>query len=213
MSRLPVRRNFDVVASAEYIKQLSRDLIAKKREKMQRNEKTEVDIISVALQSGGFTDEDLVNQMMTFLAAGHETTASAMTWALYALCEHPEIQTRLREEIRANLPSIHDASVDVSALQIDKLAYLNAVCSEIIRCYPFVPLSPKVTEKDTTLLGVKVPKDTALAVPVEALNRDPKLWGPDADQFNPDRWLGGDNALTGGAPNNFAMLSFSAALQ
>ena len=63
MSRLPVRRNFDVVASAEYIKQLCRDLIAKKREKMERNEKTEVDIISVALQSGGFTDEELVNHM------------------------------------------------------------------------------------------------------------------------------------------------------
>ena len=92
-----------------------------------------MDILSVALESGGFTDENLIDQLMTFLAAGHETTASAMTWAAYLLAKHPEVQTRLRAEIRENLPSISDTDTTVSSVDIDRLPYLTAVCNEVLR--------------------------------------------------------------------------------
>lgn len=64
IKRLPVKRNADLNGASVYIKDQCRDMIAKKRAKMSKKERTDVDIISVALESGGFTDEDLVNQMM-----------------------------------------------------------------------------------------------------------------------------------------------------
>lgn len=75
---LPLKRNHELNAASSYIKQVCRDLIAKKRTTLSEKGTGEVDILSVALESGGFEDELLVNQMMTFLVAGHETTATAM---------------------------------------------------------------------------------------------------------------------------------------
>lgn len=69
LSRLPVKHNSNINGASETIKQTCRDLIAKKRENMAEKERTDVDIISVALESGGFTDEELANQMMTFLVS------------------------------------------------------------------------------------------------------------------------------------------------
>ena len=171
--------------------------------------KEDLNITSISVASGVFPHTELVDNGMLFLTAGPNSTGTAIEWALYELGRRPAMQTRLREEIRAGLGTANDG-VDIGS-KLASLPFLNAVCSEVIRCYPFVPLSPKVTERDTTLLGVRLLKDTPLAVPVEALNRDPALWGADADDFNPERWLGdGDRALTGGASSNFAMLSFGA---
>lgn len=78
LSRLPVKHNSNINGASETIKQVCRDMIAEKRKEMAEKERTDVDIISVALESGGFSDEELANQMMTFLV---RTTAQTMlTW-------------------------------------------------------------------------------------------------------------------------------------
>ena len=121
-----------------------------------------MDILSVALESGGFTDENLIDQLMTFLAAGHETTASAMTWATYLLAKHPEVQARLRAEIRENLPSISDTATTVSSLDIDRLPYLSAFCSEVLRYLSPVPLTVRVAARDTSIQGQFIPQGTQI---------------------------------------------------
>ena len=78
LKSIPNKRNQEIVEAQEFIKQTCRDLIKEKRQAMEEK-KSGLDIISVALESGGFSDEDLVNQMMTFLVAGHETTATSLT--------------------------------------------------------------------------------------------------------------------------------------
>ena len=207
MSRLPVKRNFKVVAAAEYIKQLCRDLIAKKREKMARKEKTEVDIISVALESGGFTDEELVNQMMTFLVAGHETTATAMVWAMYLLSKHQDIQKKLRDEIRSKLPSLDS---DITAADIDSCQYLHAVCTEVLRLWAPVSLTLREAAHDTSIQGQFVPKGTNVILAPWAINASTHLWGPDALEFKPERWLDVDGKANnkGSAASNFSFLTF-----
>jgi cytochrome P450 len=86
---LPMKRNDDLNHATEVIRSTCRQLVRSKKEKLEKGELTDVDILSVALESGAFTDENLVDQLMTFLAAGHETTATAMTWAIYMLCLNP----------------------------------------------------------------------------------------------------------------------------
>ncbi|ETS87699.1 hypothetical protein PFICI_01527 [Pestalotiopsis fici W106-1] len=211
IKNLPVKRNNDIESAAKIIKSVCRDLVVEKKEKLARKELTDVDILSVAIESGGFSDEDLVNQLMTFLAAGHETTAAAMTWAVYMLSRYPEMQKRLREEVREHLPSA-DVDQDVDSLQIDRLPYLNAVCNEVLRYYPPVPLTVRQTVRDTSILGHHIPKGVRVILPPAAINLDKEQWGPDAGEFNPDRWIPKDetdkSAASGGATSNYAYMTF-----
>lgn len=205
---LPLKSN-DVMRDAiRTIKKVASDLIASKRAKLEKGDRTDLDILSVAIESGNFTDDDLVNQLMTFLAAGHETTASAMAWATYLLVTHPDVQTKLREEIRANLPSIDDESAQITSQDIDKLPYLNAVLNETLRIFPPVPLTLRETTSDTTIQGQLVPASTSVVICPWAINTSTALWGDDAKDFKPERWLGPGRMNTGGADSNYAVTTF-----
>ena len=205
---IPASHNNTVTGAAEIIKKVSRQLIHDKREDLRVQEKrTDPDILSVALESGGFTDEELVNQMMTFLVAGHETTATSMTWAMYLLCQNPEIQTKLRQEIRAHLPSV-DSEDQMTAQVLESCPYLHAVCNEVLRLYAPVPVTLREAKSDTSILGLPVPKGTTIIVPAWSINKSIALWGADALTFNPDRWMGPGKAGNGGAESNFAFMTF-----
>lgn len=205
LEKLPIERNGQMFEAQRVIRSVSRDIIRQKKAKMEKNEKRNVDIISVALESGGFTDENLVDQMMTFIAAGHETTSSTLTWAIYELCRQPKIQSRLREEIHANLDSLDESP---EAAKLDNLPYLHAVCNETLRHNSPVPLTLRDTANDCTIANTFVPKGTTIILSPVAINLSTELWGPDAAEFNPDRWMGPGRANTGGAESNYAMLTF-----
>lgn len=213
VTRLPVRRNEDVQEAAKVIRSVCFDLIREKKEKLARKELTDVDILSVALESGGFSEDNLVDQLMTFLAAGHETTASSMTWAIYMLCLHPGVQARLRQEVRERLPSIDDGAASVSSLDVDHMPYLNAVCSEVLRYFSPVPMTLREAAVDTTIQGQRVPKGTRIVMAPAATNKDTALWGPDATKFNPDRWMpkheGDKSAASGGSSSNYAFSTYT----
>ncbi|KAK8048549.1 cytochrome P450 [Apiospora phragmitis] len=211
-NRIPVKRNDDIALAARTIRAVCSDLIQEKRGKLARKEPTDVDILSVAIESGSFSDSELIDQLMTFLAAGHETTASAMTWAIYMLCLHPEVQSRLRQEIRENLPSMDSDSSTVSSLDIDHLPYLNAVCNETLRYYAPVPLTVREPMVDTVVMGEHVPKGTRVIICPWAINYSTELWGADAAVFNPERWLAkdehGNNKNKAASASNYAFLTF-----
>ncbi|OIW35254.1 cytochrome P450 97B3 [Coniochaeta ligniaria NRRL 30616] len=214
VNMLPIKRNSTVGHASAEIRGLCADLIASKKRRLAAKTLDDHDILSVALESGGFTDENLVDQLMTFLAAGHETTATAMTWTIYMLCLHPEMQDRLREEVRSRLPSLDaDATAaPVSALDFDHMPYLNAVCNESLRYHPPAPMSLRVSAVDTTICDQHVPKGTRVMIVPLAINRSRELWGPDAGEFKPDRWLpyfeGDKGAASGHAASNYAFLTF-----
>ena len=203
---LPVKRNDDVVAASNIARNTARQLIKLKQKRLDGNEKLHPDIISIALESGGFTEDQLVDNMMTFLAAGHETTASAFSWALYMMCQHPKVQIRLREEIRSHITSLDDSIDDV---KIDGIPYLHAVCNEALRYYAPVPITLRDAAHDTTILGQFIPKGTKIVVAPWAINLNKALWGEDAEEFNPDRWMAPGATNSGGAVSNYAFLTFS----
>lgn len=203
---LPIKRNDSIAAASSVIQRICLELIKEKKVRLEKGT-TEKDILSVAIQSGSFDDLDLVNQLMTFLIAGHETNASALSWAICMLGAHPDVQKKLQSEVQSHLPDPRDDSVSISANEINSLPYLNAVCNEVLRLYPPVPLTIRVAARDTTLCGHFIPKNTTIFIPPWAVNTDTTLWGPDAGTFNPDRWLGTGKA-NGGAESNFSFLTF-----
>ena len=208
LNNLPVDRNSKVQAASDVAKNTCRKLIEQKRLRMANKEPMQPDIISVALESGGFTDDQLVNNMMTFLAAGHETTASAFTWAVYQLCQRKDVQSRLREEVHAHISSLDNPDQPITAEVIDNMPYLHAVCQETLRLWAPVPLTIRDTAQDTSILGHFVPRSTKIILAPWAINHNTALWGADAGEFNPDRWMALGQANAGGAVSNYAMLTF-----
>lgn len=214
---LPLPRVWKVSKATKHLRQVCRELIADKQKKVANKEDSGVDILSVALRGNLFSDDELVDQMMTFLSAGHETTAASLVWALYLLAKHPDVQDRLRKEIRENLPSPDAASTGagIASTDVDGLPYLNAVCSEALRTNSPVPATIRVAMENTTVAGQYIPKNTIFALPIWAINTDPQVWGEDAAEFRPERWLtpeqGGTskvNAGSGGATSNYAFMTF-----
>lgn len=213
--RLPFKRNGEIEAAAQTIRNICHQLIQNKKTKLARGELKDKDMLSVALESGAFSDSNLVDQVMTFLAAGHETTATAITWAVYMLCLNPDVQSRLRAEVRERLPSPEDP-VEVGSDIIDTMPYLNAVVNEILRYYPPVPLTLREAAVPTSILGQHIPKGTRILLIPWATNYDKAYWGDDADKFLPERWLPGVEGResrekwvgNGGAESNYNHMTF-----
>ncbi|KUL89225.1 hypothetical protein ZTR_03650 [Talaromyces verruculosus] len=217
MNLLNIKQNDSIAAATKVLTDVSRRLIKDKRDEKAQDSKERVDrsvrrdILSVALDSGNFTDNMLENHLLTFLAAGHETTATSMTWAIYALCLYPHVQRRLREEVRANLPvgaTSGANGVPVTAELVDSLPYLHAVCNEVFRVYPPAGLTRRVAAKDTSILGQHIPKGTSIAISMRAVNISKELWGEDAFVFDPERWMKPNQANSGGGATNFSFMTF-----
>jgi cytochrome P450 len=129
------------------------------------------------------TDEQIIDNLGTFLLAGHETTAKALTWTLYLLARSPQWQERVRVEVAAVA-----GGRDVTADDIPKLAVTQRVLKEAMRLYPPVPAMTRVNLEATELGGIDLPQPALMVIPVFALHRHHGLWN-DPDKFDPDRFL------------------------
>jgi len=165
------------------------------------------------LKSKAYTGPDgecsMRDQMMTFLAAGHETTATSMIWAIHVLSlpENKHIQSRLRAEIHAAFPSGLPTTVTYD--QISSLKYLSHITSEVLRLYPPVVVTLRIAAEDTSLNGSFIPKGTTIILSPFAINRSVALWGADAEEFRPERWAGGEDG-SATMESNYGFLSFLA---
>ncbi len=128
------------------------------------------------------TPKELRDELMTLLLAGHETTATAMTWALYWVHRHPEVLEKLRQEW-ATLSDPQDV------MAVLKLPYLNAVCNETLRINPVGMLTfPRRTSRAVSLGGVTLDPGTVVVGSIYLAHRREATY-PQADRFNPDRFL------------------------
>jgi cytochrome P450 len=93
---------------------------------------------------------------------------------------------------------------------LKQLPYLNGVIQETLRLYPTVPLTMREALRDTRVGDQFIPKGTELVVSIWMINRSPELWGPDAGEFRPERWISADGKpnLHGGAKSNYDFLTF-----
>ena len=128
------------------------------------------------------SDSALRDQLVTFLLAGHETTATTLAWAFAETLESPDVRARLLEELAALGP-------DPAPEEIVKLRYLDAFVLETLRCHPILPeFFRKVVADDCDFRGHLLPKGTCLAGNILMIHRDPELY-PDPLTFRPERFL------------------------
>ncbi|KAJ7352448.1 cytochrome P450 [Mycena albidolilacea] len=142
------------------------------------------------------SDEEVIGQIPTFLLAGHETTSSAIAWALHSLSLNQEAQTKLREEVLA-------VSSDSPTMEeLNSLIWLECVVRENMRLHAPVVFTTRMAMHDDVLpLGkpyidqngrmhdsLPIRKGQIVHIPILAVNTDREIWGPDAEEFKPERW-------------------------
>ncbi|SMX29701.1 putative bifunctional P-450/NADPH-P450 reductase 2 [Pelagimonas phthalicica] len=138
---------------------------------------------------------ELRDNLLTFIVAGHETTALTLAWSLYLLAFDQEVQDKARAEVQTVLSGRSASGEDVA-----QLPYIRQIVDEALRLYPPAGMVSRTALAKDTLCGREIlPGDTVI-LPIYALHRNHQLW-EDPDRFDPDRW-------SGDKPERYAYLPF-----
>ncbi|MGB3654596.1 MAG: cytochrome P450 [Rivularia sp. (in: cyanobacteria)] len=159
-------------------------LISDRRAESDQNRE---DILSLMMSAryedgGAMSDEELRDELMTLLFAGHETTASALTWAFYWVDYLPEVREKLLKEL-------NDLGENPEPGLVAKLPYLTAVCQETLRIYPIaINGFPRIALNPIEVGGYKLPKDTWIIPSIYMAHHREEVY-PQSKQFKPERFL------------------------
>lgn len=131
--------------------------------------------------------DELRDEIKTFLAAGHETTATWCYWVVFALMKYPDVQQKVYEDICKHAPSNNNEMITLDAME--PMTYFEAFMKEVLRFYAPIPRMFRLNEKEETFRGWTIPPKTMIAIPVLMLHRSEKYWDK-PEEFLPERWLG-----------------------
>ena len=185
-------RDLSVVLKVRKLREMLLELIEARR---RRRDDEHFDFLSMymaATDKDGvqFSDEELLDELMTLIVAGFETSANTLNWVWYLLAGHPDVAARLLEEIARILPGV-DAVTQTNAAA---MTYTQQVLEETLRLYPPVWLFTRRSQEDDEITDYDVPPGTDIYLSPYILHRSETHW-PEPDRFDPDRF-----ALVDGKP-------------
>ncbi len=128
------------------------------------------------------TDQQLRDEAMTFLLAGHETTALALSWTWYLLSQHPKVEQRLQQELQQVLSDRTPRAEDLA-----RLPYTEKVAKEAMRLYPPAWSLARTAAKECEIGGYRVPAGANVVMSQWIMHRDPRFYTY-PEEFDPDRW-------------------------
>ncbi|KAF8518583.1 cytochrome P450, partial [Gautieria morchelliformis] len=150
------------------------------------------------------SNEEILAQLTTLFLAGHETTSSTITWALYELSRHPDFQTKVRQEIKVTREqAAQRGDHDLSIADLDSMTCLLALMKETLRYHPIVPglvrlagrddviplAIPQKTRAGEFIISIPVNRGQRIVISIAGYNRLKSLWGDDANQWRPERFI------------------------
>jgi cytochrome P450 len=179
---LPGTPYHKAMQSAEKLNTKIREMITQKR-----LETNATDVLASLVQvrdegGSGLTDDELVGHTFTLYVAGHETTANALTWSIFLLHQHPDILSKLLEELDGNLKGS-----DPSLENLASLSLLDGVIKESLRLLPPAGIGVRITSQTCELGGYTIPKGTNVFFNQMITHRLPELYD-EPDRFKPERW-------------------------
>ncbi|TNN43955.1 Sterol 26-hydroxylase, mitochondrial [Liparis tanakae] len=186
---LPVWKRF--VAAWDYLFKVADRLIQQKMEDIQQkvhlDQSVEGAYLTHLLLSDQMTVTEILGSVTELLLAGVDTTSNTVSWCLYQLAQHPQIQEQLYQEVMSVCPG----DTLPGSEDIGRMPYLKAVVRETLRMYPVVPGNARVTVDSEIVVGGHLfPKDTLFHLCHYAVSYDEHIY-PDAHAFLPQRWLRG----------------------
>ncbi|XP_052206776.1 cytochrome P450 704C1-like [Diospyros lotus] len=194
-----LKKNIQIIDSFVY------ELIRSKRDQMKNGDlhRGKEDIVSRFLLESEkdpekMNDKYLRDITLNFMIAGKDTSANSLTWFFYMLCKHPFVQEKIAQEVREaigaadreNISMMDELGNRLTESALENMQYLHAALTETLRLYPAVPLDAKSSEKDDVLPdGFKIKKGDGVNYMTYAMGRMRYIWGEDAEEFKPERWL------------------------
>lgn len=142
------------------------------------------ELLDLLKEGGGLSDDELRDEVLTLLLAGHETTAASLAWTFVLLSRYPAARERLENEVDAVL-----GGRDPRAEDVDRLPWTRAVLSEAMRLYPPAWTLERDAVEDDDIAGVPIPAGATLAIPPYLLHRNVEFW-PNPEGFQPERFMG-----------------------
>nr|BED43038.1 cytochrome P450 monooxygenase [Trametes versicolor] len=228
-------------AISDNVYQTSREVLRKKGEAIKLGDaavRQEIgegkDLISILLRQNilglegeRLSEDDILGQMSLLLLAATDTTSASITRVVQLLAENPKVQETLRREILDATTHVGRTLFDLDYDAFAKLPYLEAVVRESLRMYPVFYMANRVSDEDALLplsepitgtdgkqiQELFIPAGTTIWLNMLGSNRDPAIWGPDAHEWKPERWLAPLPASVADArtPSVFANMSTFAA--
>lgn len=140
-------------------------------------------LIAASERGNGLTDEEIRDEMVTLLLAGHETTATALSWTVVRMLQHPEVHARVTDEL-------HDALADGQPIggRLDSLQYLDATIREALRLNPVIPDIGRKVTWPIRIGGWDLPIEAIVVPSIDLTHRNPAVW-PEPEKFKPERFL------------------------
>lgn len=189
-------------------KEISRELLERTRKEKGGDieDKKDHSVIGLLIRASNdnsehpMSDDEVTDQMTVLIAGGYNTTSISLTWALIELAKNQSFQTKLREELAYQYRNEGDPTFDQFT---NNLPYLDAMVHEVLRMHTSIWETIRVAAKDD-IIPLSVPIQTAdnktvdcislaagqvISIPIRAMNRSSKFWGPDAKEFKPERWI------------------------
>ncbi|XP_076996608.1 cytochrome P450 3A12-like isoform X2 [Tamandua tetradactyla] len=163
-----------------------------KESRLKDNQKHRVDLLQLMINSqnsqetefhNALNDLELLAQSIIFIFAGYETTSTVLSFLMYELATHPDVQKKLQEEIDAALPNKAPATYNA----LVQMEYLDMVVNETLRIFPITSRVERVCKRDTEINRVVIPKGTVVMIPLYVIHRDPDIW-PEPEEFHPERF-------------------------
>lgn len=181
---IPTPRNRRASAAARALDIYIYQLIQERRTQQERPPDLLTNLLEVRdEQTGeGMTDQQIRNEVLTIFLAGHDTTAAVLTWVWYVLATHPEIESKLHEELADVLGGRAPTSDDLS-----RLTYPRMIFEEALRLYPPGWIFPREAAEEDEIDGYRVPAGTLMLACPYLTHRQPAFW-ENPEQFEPERF-------------------------
>ncbi|KAL5994359.1 hypothetical protein ACLOJK_024409 [Asimina triloba] len=207
-----LNQTLDACRLGKEIDHLLMSIIASRQQQQQEEEEhcqedrgPQQDLLGILLDKSRkdgrkLSTRELVDECKTFFFGGHETTALWVSWTLLLLAQHPEWQTLLREEI---MQVTQGQPLDYTVLS--KLEKMGWVMNEVLRLYSPAPNVQRQAREEIQVGEVVIPKGTNMWIDVVGMHHDEALWGPDVNEFRPERFRDG---AAGGCRHRMGFLPF-----
>ncbi|KAI1096653.1 cytochrome P450 [Rostrohypoxylon terebratum] len=214
-SFLPIRANRHFIQTTNNLREMLRDIIRRRTADLadgtfKKTMGESRDLLTYMLEEAElrkqetgkevWSVDDIIGHLLNFTSAGHESTATTLSWSLYVLATNHSIQDRLRSEITSLLEANPNPDYD----SIFGLPYLHNFVREVLRVFPPSYMAQRQTTRPLTISNISIPTGTQIDIIIPLAHKHPSIWGPDAETFDPDRW----DALTGDATSPFAFEAF-----
>jgi len=216
LNALPIRFNYTSAIGISRFRNIGKNFLARLKKVRPNAERLiepeivgTVSVMHKIMAANQLTEEELHNQFMMLQAGGTHTTTAAVMSVIWYLAQPSflEVQGKLREEIRMKVSP--PGTKPVAAETFAQCSYLNAVINEVLRLHPPFTWLGRTPNTWIDVGGTKLPPGLSISLSPWAMHRDKSVWGSDAFEFKPERWLRPQSEQN--IPkNNFAWLTFGA---